>query len=91
MVLCQQQLVMAVAAAATVVAHSASEQHAQSPLLPKWAPTYSMSRSTILQPCNYSGLYDYDAYPALARFGIVDFDVSECVHELVAKCEITRT
>ena len=32
--------------------------------------------STILQPCNYSGLYDYDAYPSLARFGVVEFDWS---------------
>ena len=31
-----------------------------------------MARS-IVQPCNYSGLYDYGAYPALARFGIVDY------------------
>ena len=25
-------------------------------------------------PCNYTGLYDYDAYPELAKFGLVDYD-----------------
>ena len=27
-------------------------------------------------PCNYTGLYDYDAYPQLAKFGLVDYDWS---------------
>jgi|TARA_B110000908_G_C9789205_1_gene243640 hypothetical protein len=27
-------------------------------------------------PCNYTGLYDYDKYPALAEFGLVDYDWS---------------
>ena len=41
--------------------------------LPKWEPTYDMSLSTIVMPCNYSGYTD----PALAaKFGIVDFDWS---------------
>jgi hypothetical protein len=39
--------------------------------IPKWKPTYNMSRSTIFMPCNYSGHYD----PAVAaKFGIVDFE-----------------
>jgi len=42
--------------------------------VPKWEPTYNMSESTVVMPCNYSGLYDYEAYPALARFGLVDYD-----------------
>lgn len=25
-------------------------------------------------PCNYTGLYDYEAYPELAKFGLVDYD-----------------
>lgn len=25
-------------------------------------------------PCNYTGLYDYDAYPDLAKFGLVDYE-----------------
>jgi hypothetical protein len=64
-----------VLSAALLVALTAAP-HLQQSLVPKWTPTYNMSLSTILQPCNYSGLYDYDAYPALARFGIVDY---ECV------------
>jgi hypothetical protein len=38
---------------------------------PNWKPTYNMSESTVVMPCNYTGLYDYDAYPALAKFGLV--------------------
>jgi hypothetical protein len=59
-----------------MLAAGAGETPATPPLVPKWTPTYNMSLSTILQPCNYSGLYDYDAYPSLARFGVVDFDWS---------------
>jgi hypothetical protein len=40
-------------------------------LLPKWQPEWTLSRSTIAQPCNYSGWFD----PALgAQFGIISFD-----------------
>ena len=42
--------------------------------VPKWSPTYNMSESTVMMPCNYSGLYDFDAYPKLAKFGLVDYD-----------------
>jgi pectinesterase len=42
-----------------------------SPWLPAWEPTYSMSRSTVMQPCNYSGPLE----PLFAsRFGLVDTD-----------------
>eukprot|EP00035_Acanthoeca_spectabilis_P015689 m.315705 g.315705 ORF g.315705 m.315705 type:complete len:244 (+) comp16413_c0_seq35:2843-3574(+) len=40
----------------------------------KWTPTYNMSESTVVMPCNYTGLYDYNAYPELAKFGLVDYD-----------------
>ena len=46
------------------------------PLVPKWPPTFNMSESTVIMPCNYTGLYDYDAYPDLAKFGLVDYDWS---------------
>ena len=49
---------------------------AQQPLVPRWKPNWHMPTSTIVQPCNYSGLYDYDAFPALSRYGIVDYDWS---------------
>jgi len=42
--------------------------------VPKWTPTYNMSESTVMMPCNYSGNYDYEAYPSLAKFGLVDYD-----------------
>ena len=33
-------------------------------------------------PCNYTGLYDFDAYPELAKFGLVDYDVrAKCLHD----------
>eukprot|EP00038_Savillea_parva_P031914 m.91837 g.91837 ORF g.91837 m.91837 type:complete len:426 (+) comp9929_c0_seq1:268-1545(+) len=44
--------------------------------VPRWTPTYNMSESTVVMPCNYSGLYDFDVYPELARFGLVDYDWS---------------
>ena len=37
--------------------------------VPKWTPTFNMSESTLIMPCNYTGLYDYEAYPDLAKFG----------------------
>jgi hypothetical protein len=42
-------------------------------LLPPWPPTYNMSLSTFLMPCNYSGFFDP---AAAALYGIVDFDWS---------------
>jgi hypothetical protein len=43
-----------------VVAAAAWEVEAATP---RWTPTYNMSESTVVMPCNYSGLYDFDAYP----------------------------
>jgi hypothetical protein len=41
------------------------------PWLPGWEPTYNMSLSTIMQPCNYSGYLE----PEFAsKFGLVDID-----------------
>ena len=40
-----------------------------SPMLPRWKPTYNMSLSMIMQPCNYSGFLE----PTYAsKFGLVD-------------------
>ncbi len=46
---------------------------ASPPLLPPWPPTYNMSLSTIIMPCNYTGLFDTSFS---SRFGIVDYDWS---------------
>ena len=36
-----------------------------------------------MMPCNYTGLYDFDAYPELAKFGLVDYDVRiNCLNAL---------
>ncbi len=40
------------------------------PLLPPWPPTWNMSLSTAIMPCNYSGLFD-TAFSS--RFGIADY------------------
>jgi hypothetical protein len=41
------------------------------PMLPRWKPSWNMSQSTIMQPCNYSGFLE----PSFAsKFGIVDID-----------------
>ena len=31
---------------------------------------------SALRPCNFSGFYDFDVFPALGRFGVVDYDWS---------------
>jgi hypothetical protein len=40
------------------------------PPLPSWSPTYNMSLSTAIEPCNYSGFFDLDF---ASRFGYVDW------------------
>ena len=45
-------------------------------VVPRWEPTFLMPESTVIMPCNYSGLYDFDFYPELGRFGLVDYDWS---------------
>jgi hypothetical protein len=42
-------------------------------LLPKWKPTWNMSRSTMLYTCNHSGFHDANY---AARFGVVSYDWS---------------
>ena len=59
---------------AGAAAATAPPRAPQPALLPHWPPSYNMSESSVVQPCNYSGLYDYDAYPELAKFGLVDYD-----------------
>lgn len=61
--------------AGTVDWHLKSDDHLLSswPAHPKWTPTWSMARSTIMMPCNITGYFD----PALAStYGIVDVDWS---------------
>ena len=53
-------------ATTAIAAHDAS-------VLPPWPPTYNMSLSTIMMPCNDSGYMD--AHTAGA-WGIVDYDWS---------------
>jgi hypothetical protein len=50
-----------------------SSAAAAAPLLPPWPPTYNMSLSTAIMPCNYSGMFDASFS---SQFGIVDFDWS---------------
>ena len=42
-------------------------------LLPRWRPTYNMSMSTIIQPCNFSGQMNASF---LAKWGVVSVDWS---------------
>lgn len=56
---------------------AAAQQPLQQPptewpvLLPRWQPEWTLNRSTIAQPCNYSGWFS----PELgAQFGIISFD-----------------
>ena len=41
--------------------------------VPKWKPTYNMTQSTVVMPCNESGFADPELF---SRFGISDFDWS---------------
>ena len=41
------------------------------PVLPDWEPTYNMSRSTVIMPCNWTGMVDPRVYKG---YGLVDFD-----------------
>ena len=41
--------------------------------VPRFEPTYNMSRSTIVMPCSDSGYFNTSL---TARFGVVDFDWS---------------
>jgi hypothetical protein len=43
-------------------------------IAPNWAPTWNLTLSTVIQPCNYSGFVEPLAF--YAQFGIVDFDWS---------------
>lgn len=55
------------------VTHYAPAETAGGSSLPRFAPTYVMSRSTIIQPCNDSGYFD----PVIAgRYGVIDFGAS---------------
>eukprot|EP00051_Salpingoeca_urceolata_P001440 m.41044 g.41044 ORF g.41044 m.41044 type:complete len:513 (+) comp11424_c0_seq1:48-1586(+) len=63
------------------------------PARPNWEPTYNMSLSTAIMPCNFSGFYNFDKYPQLARFGLIDYDWSNAkqvwVQESPMKCQTT--
>ena len=51
----------------------ASTQALPAHLLPLWEPTYDMRRSTVVQPCNWSGTMDSSW---LAQWGVVSMDWS---------------
>ena len=67
-------MLAAVTTIATTVAGPVAVGARPPPLLPHWPATYNLSESSVVQPCNYSGLYNFDAYPELAKFGLIDYD-----------------
>lgn len=61
---------------------------------PRWAPTWALNESTIIQPCNTTGFLDIDFY---SQFAVVDVDWSnakqlwvvppmECQELLIEQC-----
>jgi|EP01047_Picozoa_sp_COSAG01_P060926 hypothetical protein len=76
-----------------------SSSSSSSPALPSWPPTYNLSRSTFLMPCNYTGPFDPIA---AAAYGVVDFDWSnskaqwtsqapmDCEESLVRQAELVK-
>ena len=71
-------LALALLRAATIDSSSPLTPTAASPPGPPvpllWPPSWNMTRSTFINPCNFSGYYDYDVFPALADFGVVSYD-----------------
>ena len=60
---------LALAFSVTFVAVHAAPAH----LIPRWTPTWELAASTIIQPCNDSGLMDSSW---LAKWGVVSMDWS---------------
>ena len=68
-------------------------------VLPPWPATYNMSLSTIMMPCNNSGMMDA---AAAGKWGIVDFDWSnakqlwtntkpmDCQERLVTQAQLVK-
>ncbi len=56
-------------ALALAASHRGSMQNLNA--VPKWAPTWNMQQSTIVMPCNFSGLLDPVFF---SQFGLVDID-----------------
>ena len=44
------------------------------PTVPQWQPTYNMSQSTIVMPCNFTSWMGSE--DVISKFGIVDYDWS---------------
>ena len=54
--------------------------------VPRFEPTYNMSLSTFVMPCNTSGFFDVSL---TARFGIVDYDWSNAKEHYVNQKPMT--
>lgn len=54
--------------------------------VPRFEPTYNMTRSTIVMPCNDSGFFDVSL---TARFGVVDYDWSNAKNHYVNQKPMT--
>jgi hypothetical protein len=53
-------------------------------LTPKWTPTYNMSLSTVIMPCNYQELMsDGPFWPTIREFGLISIDWSNSKSEWV--------
>ena len=61
------------AALAALAAGTAAAARDPAHLLPRWTPTWDLAASTIVQPCNFSGLMDASF---LAKWGVVSMDWS---------------
>jgi hypothetical protein len=62
-------------------------------LLPPWSPTYNMSMSTIIQPCNASGPFDTDFGSRFGRYRSSQYlrwDYIQCLLTLVLALSIYR-
>ena len=58
-------------------------------VVPHWNATYNMSLSTVIMPCNFSGFSNYDRFPALRRFGLIDYDWSHAKQHWVNQGPMT--
>lgn len=92
-------LAFAAATTATAARHTSPPRSRSPPTLPNWEPTYNSTLSTVIMPCNWTGLVDPRVYKG---YGLVDFDWNSakaiwssatpmtCEETLVKQAEMTK-
>ena len=57
---------------------------------PKWTPTYNMSESTVIMPCNYNELMSNGPmWPTIREFGLISIDWSNSKKDWISTTPMT--